>query len=143
MNEFDQYMKHTLHIKNYARYTDDFVTVGNDPDALKELLLPIREFLRERLKLELHPNKVEIRRYSKGIDFLGYVAFPHFRLLRKKTEKRMRSKLRHVVTEYKRGSVTEERAEASLNSYVGILSHADAFRLAEMLKNDFWKEMHS
>jgi RNA-directed DNA polymerase len=138
MNEFDQFVKHTLRIKRYVRYTDDFTIVGNDPVALNALLPSIADFLRERLRLKLHPSKVEIRRYSKGVDFLGYVSFPKFRLLRKKTEKRMWRELRHVIAEYKRGTVTKERAEASLNSYLGILSHADAYRLSERVRNDFW-----
>jgi RNA-directed DNA polymerase len=141
MNEFDQFVKHALHIKHYIRYTDDFLIIDNDPTKLKALLKPIQNFLCERLNLNLHPDKVEIRRYSKGIDFLGYVAFPHFRLLRKKTEKRMRRKLGHIVAAYKCGQVTKERAEASLGSYMGVLSHANAYRLGEKLKNDFWFRM--
>ena len=142
MNEFDQFVKHELRVKHYARYTDDFVIVGTDPDALMALLPSIRGFLRERLRLDLHPDKVEIRRYSKGVDFLGYVAFPHFRLLRKKTEKRMWRKLEHVIAQYKGGAADEERARAALNSYLGILSHADAYRLGERLKNNFWIRMN-
>jgi hypothetical protein len=141
MNECDQFVKHDLRIKHYVRYTDDFLIVDNDPVKLEQLLEPIQDFLRERLKLKLHPNKVEIRRYSKGVDFLGYVSFPHFRLLRKKTEKRMLRKLDRMIADYKRDAVTKERAEASLNSYMGMLSHADAHRLGEKLKNDFWFRM--
>ncbi len=142
MNEFDQFMKHDLHIKHYVRYTDDFLIIGNDLTKLDILLQPIQNFLRDRLNLELHPDKVEMRRYSKGVDFLGYVAFPYFRLLRKKTEKRMRRKLGDIISGYKRDLVTKERAEASFNSYLGMLSHADAYRLSEKLKNDFWIKIH-
>ena len=143
MNECDQFVKHVLRIKHYVRYTDDFLIVDNDPTKLEQLLAPIQDFLRKRLRLELHPDKVEIRRYSKGVDFLGYVSFPHFRLLRKKTEKRMFRKLDHIVTDHKRDAVTKGRAEASLNSYMGMLSHADAHRLGEKLKNDFWIKINS
>ena len=138
MNECDQFVKHNLRIKHYVRYTDDFLIVDNDPAKLEALLQPIQIFLRERLKLELHPGKVEIRRYTKGVDFLGYVSFPHFRLLRKNTEKRMLRKIDRIISDYKRDAVTKERTEASLNSYLGMLSHADAHRLSEKLKNDFW-----
>ncbi len=64
MNEFDQFIKHTLKVKHYARYTDDFVIVSGNCDYLKQLLIPIRLFLKEKLKLELHPNKVTIRKYN-------------------------------------------------------------------------------
>ncbi|MGD0328488.1 MAG: reverse transcriptase/maturase family protein [Minisyncoccia bacterium] len=143
LNEFDQFVKHDLYIKHYVRYTDDFLIVSNDSEKLKTFLQPMRDFLRERLKLELHPDKVEIRRYSRGVDFLGYIAFPHFRLLRKKTEKRMYRKLGRIISDYRRGAVSKERAEASLNSYLGILSHADVYRVSERLRNDFWIKMHS
>lgn len=142
MNEFDQFMKHDLHIKHYVRYTDDFLSIGNEPTKLEALLKPIQGFLRKRLKLDLHPSKVEIRRYSKGIDFLGYVVFPHFQLLRKKTEQRMLRNIRFVITSYKQGLLTKERAEASLSSYLGVLSHANAHKLSEKLKNNFWIRMN-
>src|SRR3989338_9127200 len=32
MNEFDQFVKHRLQVKNYARYTDDFVIVSDKKD---------------------------------------------------------------------------------------------------------------
>ena len=143
MNECDQFVKHDLRIKHYVRYTDDFLIVDNDPERLEALLQPIQDFLREQLKLELHPNKVEIRGYTKGVDFLGYVSFPYFRLLRKKTEKRMLRKIGRVIADYRRNVVTKEYAEASLNSYMGVLSHADAQRLGEKLKNDFWVQINS
>ena len=78
LNQFDQFVKHKLKVKHYARYTDDFVIVAQDPNYLKSLLEPIKLFLAARLKLELHPNKVEVRKCSHGIDFLGYVALPHY-----------------------------------------------------------------
>ena len=38
MNEFDQFMKHELKVKNYARYTDDFVIIAKDKTYLQSLL---------------------------------------------------------------------------------------------------------
>jgi hypothetical protein len=43
----------------------------------------IDKFLREKLKLELHPQKSKIAPLSKGIDFVGFRCFYHFKLLRK------------------------------------------------------------
>lgn len=143
MNELDQFMKHDLRLPHYARYTDDFLVVDSSEAELRRILPAVRAFLRERLALELHPDKVEIRRYSKGVDFLGYVAFPYFRLMRKRTERRMMRKLHHVIAHYTAGVFDEKRAEASLLSYLGMLSHADAYRLSEKLRNDFWMQTKS
>jgi len=58
MNEFDQFMKHGLKVKNYVRYTDDFAIVVEDRDCLEKLLPEIEFFLKEKLLLDLHPKKI-------------------------------------------------------------------------------------
>ena len=59
-------------------------------------------------------------------------------MLRTKTKRRMIRKLRERVTAYKSGQIEEEQLLSSLRSYLGVLSHADAYDLTETLKNDFW-----
>jgi hypothetical protein len=93
MNVFDQFVKHECRVRNYARYTDDFVIVSSSKWELLELLPKIKEFLWDRLRLELHPKKVTIRQPHQGVDFLGYVIRPHSRVLRTKAKKRMLLKL--------------------------------------------------
>ncbi len=137
MNEFDQFVKHELKVKYYARYTDDFVIISRDSDYLKNLLPKLQAFLEERLLVSLHPNKVSIRRIKQGIDFLGYVVLPHHTILRAKTKKRMFKRLQERVMAYKRGDIDEFKLAASLRSYLGVLSHADAYELQQKLLNDF------
>lgn len=138
LNEFDQFIKHDLKIKNFVRYTDDFVIVASDPAFLQSLIPPIQSFLIERLQLALHPRKVTIRKYHQGIDFLGYVLLPHHRLLRAKTKRRMFRKLHERIKQHKAGKTTVESTEQSLHSYAGVLSHANAHRLSEDLQNQYW-----
>lgn len=138
MNEFDQFMKKELRIKNYIRYTDDFVITANDKIFLGNLIEPIRQFLHNTLALELHPRKVTIRKFQWGVDFLGYVVFPHYRLLRTKTKQRILRKLHKRATEYKNGVITKQTLEQSLNSYLGVLSHANTHKFGDELKNQFW-----
>ena len=143
MNEFDQFVKHALKVKHYARYTDDFIIVSNDREYLSALLPPIEAFLRVRLALVLHPQKVEIRKYSQGIDFLGYVVLPHHIRLRTKTKRRIFRKLRERVAEYRSGFISEESLNGSLKSYLGVVSHATANRLREEVLNAFWLWLHA
>ena len=135
MNEFDQFMKHELRLKYYARYTDDFVVVADSTEYLQSLLPAITTFLHERLKLELHPEKVSIRTLQSGIDFLGYIIRPHHRLVRTKTRRRMEWKLVEKVRAYKAGEIKEEQLNASLQSFLGVLSHADAYETEQRLRN--------
>ena len=138
MNEFDQFVKHELKVKYYARYTDDFVILSNSNSEFDELLEKITIFLRERLKLELHPHKVTVRKLHRGIDFLGYVVRPHHKLPRQKTQKRVVRKLRQRAKEYKKGEIEEITLTQSLHSYLGLLSHANTHRFSEDLKNRLW-----
>lgn len=142
MNGFDHYVKHVLRVQHYARYTDDFVIVGESTAYLEGILPPIRSFLKERLDLELHPKKTFIRPLHQGIDFLGYTIFPHHRLVRTKTRRRMFRKLRQKTLQYKAGKTSEESLDQSLQSYRGVLSHADTHELTEHLENQFWHWFH-
>ena len=138
MNELDQFMKHVLKVKHYARYTDDFIILADDREYLKTLVSQVSAFLRDTLSLSLHPQKVTITSLHQGIDFLGYVVRPHHILLRKTTRKRMVRKLKKKAFLHSVGALEDEHMEQSLNSYLGVLSHADEYCFSEWLKNEVW-----
>lgn len=138
MNEFDQFVKNDLKIKHYARYTDDFVIVSDDGVYLESLVSPIQDFLTHKLKLTLHPNKITVRKLRQGIDFLGYIILPRYKLLRIKARRRIFKKLNKRVEQYKLGIIKEDTLNSSLQSYLGVFSHANAHKFAEALKNQFW-----
>ncbi len=123
MNEFDQYMKHQLKAKHYIRYADDFIVLSNDKQCLEKILRHIEVFLQEKLKLQLHPNKVSITTVASGVDFLGWVHFTDHRVLRNATKKRMFRNLK--------ASKGAKKEEAAKQSYLGMLKHGNAKMLAE------------
>lgn len=127
MNEFDQFVKHRLKAKYYIRYADDFVVLSRDKPWLEELLFRMGDFLEERLKLSLHPDKLFIKTLSSGVDFLGWVHFPGHRVLRTTTKRRMLKKLGQ-------NSKTEVVA-----SYFGLLSHGNTNKIKKMIlsKHEF------
>ena len=137
LGELDHYMKHTLKVKKHVRYTDDFMVVSQDSSYLTNLLTPIKDFLRQELKLELHPEKVMIRKAIRGIDFLGYVIFPHHILLRKRTKRRIERKLCEKALLCKSENLPKESFMQSWNSYCGVLSHANTHKL--LIK---WKQRY-
>jgi len=142
MNEFDQFVKHKLKVRHYVRYTDDFIILADDHQCLKNLLIPISSFLKQHLSLELHPGKISIRKIHQGIDFLGYVVFPHYKLLRNKTKRRIIRKLNERVLQYRQGVISESTLEQSLQSYLGVLSHANAYRFKQELINNYWYRLN-
>ena len=124
MNEFDQFMKHTLKVKYYIRYADDFVILSQNKMELERLLPLVQSFLFERLRLSLHPNKVFIKTLASGLDFLGWVHFPDHRVLRTSTKRRM---LKRV-------------SEVNLSSYLGLCIHGDTYKLRKKIltKEPLW-----
>lgn len=123
MNPFDHFVKETLHGKYYLRYADDFLVVSRDKSYLLSLIPEMRVFLKENLSLSLHPRKVTLKRWNQGIDFLGYISFPHHAILRPKTKRRILRVIRGKVGEYKRGEIMEEELNQSVQSYKGLLQH--------------------
>ncbi len=117
MNEFDSFVKHKLKEKYYIRYADDFVILSQDVNHLQELLPILQKFLNERLRLQLHPNKVSVQTFASGVDFLGWVHFPTHRLLRTATKRRMLKNLE------------QNSSEETKQSYLGLLQHGDTHLL--------------
>ena len=138
MNEFDQFMKHGLRVRQYVRYTDDFAIVSANRVRLENLISPISRFLHDRLFLTLHPQKVFIRKLHQGIDFLGYELFENHRLVRSKTRRRMFRKVKAKIAAFRAGALSEEALGAALSSYLGVLSHANAIQAAEEMENLIW-----
>ncbi len=133
LDRLDQFMKRELRVRYYLRYADDFAIISQDRAYLESLLPRIKEFLRERLGLELHERKVIFRRWRQGVDFLGYVSFPHHTLLRSRTKKRMLKKVQYRLYQYGKGAIGEEQLEHSLGSFTGILRHCQGREIYDQL----------
>lgn len=126
LNELDQYIKHKLRYPYYIRYADDFVILDPSRERLYALVPQIRRFIDKKLCLRMHADKIEVRTVASGTDFLGWVHFSHHRVLRTATKHRMLLRIRrHPI-------------EASLQSYLGMLSHGNAQKLSELVRNEQW-----
>lgn len=158
LNPLDQYIKHQLKIKGYLRYVDDLIILGDDPKKLLEQMRQINQFLGDTLHLQLHPDKTIVQRVDQGANFLGYIAFPHYRYVRERTLRALRQRLyffNHLLDPAKypqrtvplRGTWAQwlalheltpplaphpavlKRMLATLNSYYGQLGHANSYHL--------------
>jgi len=139
LNELDQFAKHSLREKYYLRYCDDFIILSKDEKYLQNLIPVLDNFLQENLKLNLHPDKILIRKYRQGIDFLGYVVLPHYRVLRTKTKRRMFRKLDEKYAKLKSGEISEDCFNSSFQSYLGVLKHCKGWEIQAFLKRSFRK----
>jgi hypothetical protein len=133
LNELDHFVKRVLKERHYLRYMDDFLILSMDREHLSNCKGRIREFLRDQLKLELHPKKAEIFPIDRGLDFLGYVLRGGKRYLRKSTVKRFMKRRRRYAAMVKNGKMTEELFENANASWRGYARFADSYKLMEKL----------
>lgn len=138
LNELDYYVKFNLKEKYYFRYADDFIFLHNSKEHLEKLKKIICQFVKSNLKLDVHPQKIVLHKYSQGIDFLGYVLLPYHRVLRTKTKKRMFKKVNRKVEDFNQNLIGGFELNQSLQSYFGILKHCDSYGLKTKLKNEVW-----
>ncbi len=119
LHELDWYVKQKLRVRHYVRYCDDFVLVVKTRTEAYLLACILEQFLYDKLGVHLHPNKIHVRAWTQGIDFLGYVLLPKAIIIRPKTVRRM---LRNVTSD-------------NISSYLGVCSHAQAYEISMMLLN--------
>lgn len=128
LNELDQFCKHTLRVRYYARYMDDFTIIHHDKAYLHEVKAKIEEFLNNELELHLN-NKTCIRPISVGLEFVGYRIWPTHRKLKKKTAKKIRRRVKYLTHKYQKGEIEWEELNASIQSYMGILKYCNSHGL--------------
>ncbi|GEM_PF-6842457 len=84
------------------------------------------------------PQKIVLRKFHQGIDFVGSVIFLHHRVLRTKTKQRMFRKARKMVERFNTGAIDEFTLQQSMQSYLGLLQHCDGYKIEEWLLNEIW-----
>ena len=118
----------------YGRYVDDFIIVAGERDVLKSLLPQIRVFLRERLEIELHPDKVYLQPVRHGVTFLGSVV----KQGRIYAGNRTVGNVTNLIRDYARVEDKERYIEkfcARYNSYMGYLIHRNTYAIRWRLWN--------
>jgi hypothetical protein len=79
------------------------------------------DFIGRELGLRLHPNKTQINRIERGINFLGYIVRPHARYVRRSTLDNAHKKIHD-------SRLDAAQLQATANSYFGLMGHANAWR---------------
>ncbi len=149
LDQLDQYIKHVLKVRWYVRYVDDFVLLAADAQTLAQWRCSIGEFLHERLCLQLKAGSRPLP-IRNGIDFLGYILRPQYRLARRRVVRRCWGVLcafesRHLRKHRDGVDVDLRHAPAlqsQLASYLGHFRHAASGRLwARLLRRFDWLDL--
>jgi len=129
LNELDYFIKHKLRVKFYIRYVDDFVVLHNSKMQLEIWKITIDKFLREELKLELHPDKSKVVSLSRGVDFVGFRNFYYFRFLRIRSIRRMLFK----IYKYKNKEISREKILDILQGWDTYAKWTNSYKLKKKL----------
>jgi RNA-directed DNA polymerase len=129
LNELDYFIKHKLKAKYYIRYVDDFVILHHSREQLEKWKKQINSFLKENLKIELHPEKSRIIPLSKGVDFVGFRTFYYYRLLRKRNVKKMLVKIKL----FKNGIMSYEKLLESYQGWQAYTKWANGYKLGNRI----------
>lgn len=147
LNGLDQLVKHTLKCAHYVRYVDDFILLAANPETLltwrKQLVIFLHDELQLTLKAVSEPKPI-----SMGADFLGYIIYPHHRLVRRRVVGHCWEKLHYFQAQLVSGSVVKgywitlkadiaEQLRATLASYCGHFKHANSYHLQQQLWQAF------
>ena len=123
LNEFDQFMKRKLKCKHYGRYVDDSYVVSTDKEWILSLVPQVREFLKDRLHLELHMGKLHVQKVTYGTEFLGAFIKPYRTYISNESLNRMLTSVRSLNMKDKWD------VWHSVNSFLGVLSHYSSFNI--------------
>lgn len=136
MDVFDKYVVEKLNIKYYGRYVDDFILIHNDKNYLLSLIEKMKLFLKERLGLTLHPKKIYIQHFSKGVKFLGAYLKPYVKYIDKRTKGNFYNLVHKINREFSSNKNDEKyllSLVSSINSYLGTMIHFSSFKLRQKI----------
>ena len=121
---FDDFMKRIVKARRYGRYVDDFYVVSNDYEYLRLMIPDICNYLKFELGLDICDDKTIIRSSNIGVEFCGAYLKPHRRYISNTSLYRIAQKLPDILA---------AQDPSQINSYLGILSHYNAYRITKRL----------
>ena len=136
LHVLDDYIKNTLKIKYYGRYVDDFIIIHKNKDFLLNLKNDISNFLNKELSLNIHPKKIFLQHYSKGVIFLGAMIKPHRIYISNRTKKQFINciyKWQSYLQEKTPSDNDLQKMSSSINSYLGVMSHYRTYNIKKKI----------
>ena len=147
LNFFDYYVKYDLNVEYYGRYVDDFVIVHQSKAFLMDIQHKLQSFLQTKLMLKLHPKKIYLQHFSKGVKFIGAVIKPGRAYIGNRTKGNLYAKIHYyndlAGKNFAKAKKLLPEMLSSINSYLGFMIHYKTFnirrRLLEKELSPLWR----
>jgi RNA-directed DNA polymerase len=128
LNQLDQHAKRVLKCRAYIRYVDDILLFANNKRTLRTWREEIISFL-TTLRLTIHESKFQPRPTRTGISFLGFQVFPTHRRIRSSNGYAFQRRLRRMIVDVQKGSLTQKDFSNRLVSWLNHASYGDTWAL--------------
>lgn len=132
LDELDHKITQEWGVPHYGRYVDDMVLVHPSKDHLLTVCGRISRWLKAH-GLRLHPKKMYLQHYAKGVLFVGGMIKPGRKYISHRTQGRLFARINHynsLLAESQQTSrLAMEGMVATMNSYLGMMCHYDTQRL--------------
>lgn len=135
LHKLDKFIKNQLKAKYYLRYMDDLLILHSNKEILVDYLTKIEIYLKY-LKLEVHPQKSRIIPLSRGIDFVGFRNFYHYKLLRKRNIRKMFLK----VEKYKNKEISKEKLLENFQGWNAYAMWANSYNLKRRVVREIYSD---
>ena len=137
LNGFDQYMKRIVGCKHYGRYVDDFYVVSESKERLHSIIPLADKFLMDNLALSVNHGKTKIYSSRRGVDFLGGFIKPNRIYISNQSLRRMNAQINNLKKK------SDDERFASINSFLGVLSHFKTYNIRNEITRRIWREYRS
>lgn len=131
VNELDKEM--VKFFGYYGRYVDDFFIISKDKNKILQIIPYIREKLKQNLDITLHPNKIYIQHYKRGVLFTGAIVKRNLIYTSNRTVSNLVEciyKFNHVAEKVKNYNINYIHTFlSSMNSYCGFLIHYNSYAI--------------
>jgi len=143
LNELDKFVKNKLKAKYYIRYVDDFVILHSSEKKLTKWREEIALFTREKLLLDLHPEKTMIIESGHGVDFLGLKIFPNHKIMKKRNILSFKRKLRSIYDKFDDGKIMYDEVYDFLEGWIAYAKNADTYNLRRKVMRNIGDKFQS
>lgn len=134
LHHADMYAKQQLKIHRYIRYMDDILIFHEDKKQLRIWQQAMTKFFYEELYLTVNPHKIRVYPARLGVDFVGYIIYPHSMRLRGSSVRRFKKHFHKQLHGLLDKTISPERLKASFRAWSAHAAHANTKRLVLNLK---------
>lgn len=134
LHEADMYAKQKLKVRHYIRYMDDILLFHEDKAQLRKWQEKLTKFLYDELYLTVNPRKVRVYPARIGVDFVGYVLYPHTRRVRTSSVRRFRRRFSRKLKGLIEGQTNVSSVNATFNAWSAHVMHGNGKPLIEREK---------